>query len=320
MGRTLRVFSPMRFDKSLWSAAIFVLVNLCFVEAFGQSSNRLNKVISQMEEGRPALGVLSFDYSLTNARALSSSDLDFVIIDMEHSPFDVERLREFLLGMTNKRRILEKQSLQPDVVPFVRIPKIGRENFLSQVKQVLDVGAFGVMFPSVDNVEEARLAVTAMRYPQLSGSPDLTPLGLRGRNPSNAAWYWGVANYQRIADTWPLDRDGELLSIIQIETPEGVANSSEIVLVPGVGAIFIGPSDLSAAMGFESPNAPEVETAIQTVLAACLASGVPCAITTGPNDVVARLEQGFRIVTVGVDYGISASTSEALLLGRGAMN
>ena len=65
----------MRFDKSLWSAAIFVLVNLCFVEAFGQSSDRLNKVISQMEEGRPALGVLSFDYSLTNARALSSSDL-----------------------------------------------------------------------------------------------------------------------------------------------------------------------------------------------------------------------------------------------------
>ena len=176
------------------------------------------------------------------------------------------------------------------------------------------------MFPSVDNAEEARLAVTAMRYPQLSGSPDLRPLGLRGRNPSNAAWYWGVANYQRIADTWPLDRDGELLSIIQIETPEGVANSSEIVFVPGVGAIFIGPSDLSAAMGFESPNAPEVETAIQTVLAACLASGVPCAITTGPNDVVARLEQGFRIVTVGVDYGISASTSEALLLGRGAMN
>jgi hypothetical protein len=49
----------MRFDKSLWSAAIFVLVNLCFVEAFGQSSDRLNKVISQMEEGRPALGVLS---------------------------------------------------------------------------------------------------------------------------------------------------------------------------------------------------------------------------------------------------------------------
>jgi 4-hydroxy-2-oxoheptanedioate aldolase len=310
----------MRFQKRLWSVALFVSVNLCFVMAFGQPTERLNKVISRMEAGLPALGVLSFDYSLTNARALSSSELDFVIIDMEHSPFDVERLREFLLGMTNKRRILEKQNLQPDVVPFVRIPKIGQENFLSQVKQVLDVGVFGVMFPSIDSVKEARLAIKAMRYPQLMGSSDFAPSGLRGRNPSNAVWYWGVANYQRIADTWPLDRDGELLSIIQIETPEGVKNSSEIALVPGVGAIFIGPSDLSAAMGFESPDAPEVEAAIQTVLSVCIASGVPCAITTNPSDVVKRLEQGFRIVTVGVDYGLSDSTSEALRLGRDATN
>ena len=129
MGRTLRVLSPMRFDKSLWSAAIFVLVNLCFVEAFGQSSDRLNKVISQMEEGRPALGVLSFDYSLTNARALSSSDLDFVIIDMEHSPFDVERLREFLLGMTNNAGFWKSKACNPTLCLLFASRKLAEKIF-----------------------------------------------------------------------------------------------------------------------------------------------------------------------------------------------
>jgi hypothetical protein len=118
LGGAVEVLLPMRFQKRMWSVVLFLSVNLCFALAFGQPTERLNKVISHMEAGLPALGVLSFDYSLTNARALSSSKLDFVIIDMEHSPFDVERLREFLLGMTNKRRIIEKQSLQPDVVPL----------------------------------------------------------------------------------------------------------------------------------------------------------------------------------------------------------
>ena len=83
------------------------------------SAQRVNKLIELFENGEPGFGVLSFDYSLNNARSLATSGLDFVFIDMEHAPFDVERLREFLLGMTNKRSILEKGNLQPDVVPFV---------------------------------------------------------------------------------------------------------------------------------------------------------------------------------------------------------
>ena len=89
------------------------------------SAQRVNKLIELFENGEPGFGVLSFDYSLNNARSLATSGLDFVFIDMEHAPFDVERLREFLLGMTNKRSILEKGNLQPDVVPFVRIPAAG---------------------------------------------------------------------------------------------------------------------------------------------------------------------------------------------------
>lgn len=283
-----------------------------------EAGTRLNKAIELLENDEPAFGLLSFDYSLNNARSLSRSGLDFIIIDMEHAPFDVERIREFLLGMTDKRAILEKGSLQPNVVPFVRIPAIGSEDVLSQVKQALDVGAFGVMFPSVNSAAEAEMAIRASRYPQLTGADDFEPAGLRGRNPSNAVWYWGIRDYHAKADLWPLDPDGELLAIIQIETPEGVENIEEIISVPGTGAIFIGPADLSTAMGYASSTAPEVEAAIQTVLRSCLAHDVPCAITTNSATVEARLEQGFRFVTVGLDGGLSTAAQDALNRGRTA--
>jgi 4-hydroxy-2-oxoheptanedioate aldolase len=279
---------------------------------------RLNRAIELLETDQAAFGVLSFDYSMENARSMARSGLDFIIIDMEHSPFDVEVLRNFLLGMTDKRSIARKGNLQPDTVPFVRIPATGAEDLLAQAKQVLDVGAFGVMFPSIANREEAEMAVRATRYPQLLGADDYRPEGLRGRNPTNAQWYWGIDDYFNKADVWPLDGNGELLAIIQIESPEGVANIEEIIGVPGVGVIFIGPSDLSTSMGYASPNAPEVEAAIQTVLASCLAHDVPCAITTSQGSVEQRIREGFRFVTVGADGGLSGGTSNALRLGREA--
>ncbi|MCG8415110.1 MAG: aldolase/citrate lyase family protein [Pseudomonadales bacterium] len=280
---------------------------------------RLNKLIELLENGQPAFGVLSFDYSLNNARSMATSGLDFLFIDMEHAPFDIERLRTFLLGMTNKRSIQQKGNLQPDVVPLVRIPAAaGSEELVAQVKQVLDVGVYGVFFPSIENREQTELAIRATRYPQLNGADDYEPAGLRGRNPSNAAWYWGISDYHARADVWPLDPQGELLAMMFIESPEGVANIEEIVTVPGLGGIFIGPSDLSTSMGYSSPAAPEVEAAIQTVLAACLEHDVPCAITTNSRSVEERIQQGFRFVTVGTDGGLSAGARSALQLGRDA--
>ena len=286
------------------------------VTVAAQSGTRINKLIELFDNNQPAFGLLSFDYSLNNARSLASSELDFIMIDMEHAPFDVERLRLFLLGMTNKRSIIEKGNLQPDVVPFVRIPAAGgAEELIAQAKQVLDVGVYGIMFPAIHNREQAELAVSATRYPQVSGAADMEPAGLRGRNPSNAVWYWGTPDYMAKADVWPLDPQGELLAIMFIESPQGVANIDEIITVPGLGGIFIGPSDLSTSMGYASPAAPEVEEAIQTVLGACLEHDVPCAITTSAGSVQQRIGQGFRFVTVGADGGLSAGAASALRLG-----
>ncbi|MDG2421923.1 MAG: aldolase/citrate lyase family protein [Gammaproteobacteria bacterium] len=306
----------MKIKKALVTA----LLGTLFVSFAGAASaQRVNKLIELFENNEPGFGILSFDYSLNNARSLATSGLDFVFIDMEHAPFDVERLREFLLGMTNKRLILEKGSLQPDVVPFVRIPAAGgAEELIAQAKQVLDVGVFGIFFPAIHTREQAELAVRATRYPQYNGAPDYEPTGLRGRNPSNAVWYWGINDYHAKADVWPLDPQGELLAMMFIESAEGVENIDEIIDVPGLGGIFIGPSDLSTSMGYTSPAAPQVEEAIQRVLRACLDNDVPCAITTGQNSVEERIEQGFSFVTVGADGGLNTGAANALRLGREA--
>ena len=310
----------MKIRQTMAFAAVIGVLSLCVQSApvLAQDSDyvRLNRTIELLEGGQSVLGVLSADYSLGNARALATSGLDFIIIDMEHSPFDVERLRQFLLGMTDKRLIQQKGNLQMNVTPFVRVPASGAEQVLFQAKQVLDVGVFGVMYPAISTREQAENAVRATRYPQTNGVPDFEPAGLRGRSPTNATWFWGVRDYMQRADVWPHDPRGELLAIIQIETVEGVANAEEIVAVPGIGVIFIGPSDLTASMGF--PSGSEVEDAIQSVLRICLAQGVPCAITTGAGTVEQRLNEGFRFVTVGLDGGISAGVTTALQRGRAA--
>ena len=170
-----------RLPKPVTRAMLWLAAALLSLSAAAQDETvRLNKLIEMFQRGEPAFGLLSFDYSLSNARSLASSGLDFVLIDMEHAPFDVERLRAFLLGMTNKRAIMEKGSLQPDVVPFVRVPATGgADELVAQAKQVLDVGAFGVMFPAIHNREQAEIAVRATRYPQINGAQDFEPPGLR---------------------------------------------------------------------------------------------------------------------------------------------
>ena len=162
-------FQPTRVVLAL---SLALVLSSSLTSAQVKPVARLNKTIELLDNDHAALGLLAFDYLLNNARALARSNLDFVIIDMEHAPFDVERLREFLLGMTDKNEIMTKGSLQPNVTPLVRIPASRGAEIITQVKQVLDVGVFGVMFPSVDNRSQAEMAIRTMRYPQLKAVDD----------------------------------------------------------------------------------------------------------------------------------------------------
>ena len=110
--------------------------------------------------------------------------------------------------------------------------------------------------------------------------------------------YWGVsgADYIAKADVWPLDPEGELLNMIQIENKTGIANVDEIAAVPGVSMLMAAPGDLGMAYG---GDAEATEEALQTVLRAATAAGLPCAITAGPDDVERRIREGFRVLIGG---------------------
>ena len=289
--------------------------------ALAADSVRLNRTVATLEADQPVFGIFTGDFSLANARALARSDLDFIFIDMEHTAFNVETLQTFLIGMTDKAALLANGHGQMAVTPLVRIPMNGRESLQWQVKQVLDAGAFGIVFPYVETKAEAENAVRAMRYPQRRGDPAMAPAGLRGSSPAIASWFWGVPDYSERADVWPLDPRGELLAVIQIESRKAVENIEEIASVPGISAIFIGPSDLSISYG--APNQrddAEVNAAIAKVLAVCKARNIPCGLTTSQETVEDYLEQGYRFVTVGYwdDAGISDRPATALRVARRA--
>ena len=123
--------------------------------------------------------------------------------------------------------------------------------------------------------------------------------------------------YLRRADLWPHDPAGDVLLILQIESKRAVANIDEILAVPGVGAIFVGPADLSLSLGVPVGH-PDVEAAIARVIEATNKRGIPCGITAKTANVERRLEQGFRMLTLGNDLGIPGAVQAGIEKGRRA--
>ena len=264
---------------------------------------RLNKVIDLLEQGKVAFsGGMVYNGNLDDILYMADSDYDFCIIETEHEGFSFNNLRNSVQHLLNRKRILEKGNLQPDVVPFVRIPPNARESGGNQwvIKQTLDTGVFGLVFPHLNTVEDAKAMVVAARYPQVPGVPDFEPEGQRGWWQRLAPRYWGLTpqDYYDVADLWPLDPDGEILLMGIVEEPQGVRNIRDILReVKGIGAVWAGPGDMSVSMGKRGNSSdPEVQEALLRVLDACKEFNVPCAVGASADDVERRIEQGFRIM------------------------
>jgi len=263
-----------------------------------QQSVHINPVIAKLIEGKTVYGLNTGDLSLAYAREVARAPVDFVYADLEHNPLDLPALHVFLLGMQDKAAVLKKGNLQPNVALFARFPPEADQSGWV-VKQALDMGLHGVIFNGVDTPEQALAAVKSMRYPQMRDSKYREPNGVRGSGPGIATWIWGLTGeeYERHADVWPLNPDGDLLATMMIESVEGLKNLDAIASVPGVGALFPGAgSDLSHSLGVRA-NAPETEAAFQQILDACKRHKVACAITaSNPNDVAKRVKEGWNII------------------------
>jgi 4-hydroxy-2-oxoheptanedioate aldolase len=230
--------------------------------------------------------------------------MDYAYVDMEHGALNLDGLATCVAAMVDKAAALKKGNAQPNVALFARFPPYGRDIESNDwiVKQALDLGLMGVIFNGIDNREQALRVVRYMRYPQQKTSKYQQPPGLRGFSPGNAVFAWGIssAEYERRADVWPLNPEGDLMAIPMIETAEGLKNVNEIAATPGVGAIFIGAgADLHQWLGVPQ-DSPEVESARQTILEACKTHNVPCGITAlSKADVDKRLKEGWRMIRTG---------------------
>lgn len=275
------------------TSVVLALSVLCSPTLHGQDAAPDNRVIARLQQGSPAIGTFSRN---------PDDNLDFTVIDAQYGEFDIEAIRQVLVRMRSGDG-------PPAVAPIVRIPVAVRHAPADVVTQLLDIGAFGVMFPDVDTPEQARNAIRAMRYASAPVSGNGRPAigGHRGTGSGTASAYWGVAEdeYRAHADVWPLNPSGQLVAVLQIESLVAVERLDDILDVPGIGAIFLGPTDLASSIGADGPDAPEVEVLVQQVLSQCLARKVPCGYPIvarteedADRETARRVREGFTVLAV----------------------
>jgi 4-hydroxy-2-oxoheptanedioate aldolase len=259
---------------------------------------RLNGAIKALEAGQPAFVPFS-PAEIGAALTIASAPYDGVVFEMEHNPYDIKALRDCMQYMLSRRQIATSGSIEPAITPFVRIPPNGGENSQWIAKQVLDSGVYGVIWPHVSTVDDARNAVVSCRYPRPREAPFYEPAGQRGDAPRAASRYWGLTDqeYYKRADVWPLNPHGEILVVIMIEEKRAIANLPKMLeQVPGIGVVLIGEGDLSQDLGYPRQyEHPTVAAAIGDILAICKAHNVPCGHPhVNAKNVEELLEQGFR--------------------------
>jgi len=292
----------------------------------------LNKVIAKLEQGKTITGIWGLSQNMATARsiveyngfpnaeeAMTKPMIDFVMVCMEHYPYEIADLREFIQGMVSRRETLAKGNLQPNAPVFVRIPTEGADPVHPMIKQVLDIGAYGVVIPHVRTPEEALKVVKSCRYARPVNASNREPAGIRGFSPAICSYIWGLSlnEYYDRADVWPLNPDGDILVIIMIEDTEGVKNIDRILKVPGIGAVFFGPSDYTVSVGRWGDQSFNVNEALNRVKKACDDAGVPFVGFADITDIDVKAKEKNRLWIVGSDIDKSGMSDRVIRRLRG---
>ncbi len=223
--------------------------------------------------------------STATAEALGCAGFDFVVVDTEHTPVDPPQMVELLRAVAGT-----------PASAIVRPPW----NDMVMVKRAMDAGAQSLLFPYVQNADEARRAVASTRYP---------PEGTRGVAGTHRASRFGtIPDYVKSAAH-------EVCVIVQIETPSALRELEAIAAVPGIDSIFVGPADLSASMGhLGDMGHADVQKTLADAAARARRAGKPCGIIGGTPDLVARfLEYGYSWVAVASDMAMMVSRAQEYL-------
>ena len=234
---------------------------------------RANNLRDLWAAGKPAINGWCSLPGGFSAELMATMGWDALTIDTQHG----------LIGYADMLAMLQAISTT-QVTPLVRVSW----NQPGEIMRALDAGAYGIICPMINDAAECAAFVQACRYP---------PDGFRSSGPTRAAVYGG-ADYHAKAN-------GQILTLAMIETAQGLANVEAIVATPGLDGVYVGPSDLSLALGGppgQDQMAPGLLAAFDQILAACKAAGVRIGVhTNSPGYSQTMLERGFDLVTVGSD-------------------
>jgi len=233
----------------------------------------VNPVKKALQAGKAVFGPFQGIGSVAVSEILSSKGFDWVLVDMEHGQIDLETAGDLFAAIK-----------RGGCSALARVPG----NDQATIKRVLDAGAEGIMIPLVNTKEEAERAVKNCLYP---------PQGVRGLGPGRASMYGlNMVEYAKSANA-------EVLVMLQAEHIDAVSRIEEILKIPGIDMLFVGPFDLACSMGhMDNPAHPEVEAAIARLLEASLNAGViPGIFCMGAESAIRRARQGFKFMALGLD-------------------
>ena len=223
-------------------------------------------------------------------RVMARIGFPWLTVDLEHSPID-----------WSEAGMLFGAIADAGCVPLARVPRGDHDH----IKRVLDAGAFGIVVPMVDTVEQARDAIAAAKYP---------PQGTRSVGGTLHA-----LNFAASSGDYYKHANDEILVILQTESPRGVENAEEIYSLPGVDAIFVGPNDLTAQMrgpdGID-PSPEELEAMLQRVLATGKKVGTPVGLhLQSLESVQQRIDEGWQFIALGSDLRMMVNCAQQFATG-----
>jgi 4-hydroxy-2-oxoheptanedioate aldolase len=251
-----------------------------------------NPVKAALKEGKPQIGAWMSLGNMYAARVMARVGFPWLTVDMEHSPVGIEQAANLFGAIA-----------EAGCVPLARVPRGTHEN----IKRVLDAGAWGIVVPMVNTVEEAKLAIAAAKYP---------PIGNRSIGGGLHA-----LNFDAAAGDYYKRANDEILVVLQTESPQGVENAEAIYSLPGVDAIFVGPNDLTFQMrgpdGID-PSPDALEAMLQRVLAIGKRVGTPVGLHVQTvEDVKRRIEEGWRFLAIGSELRFMTAEAQRIAGGLG---
>jgi 4-hydroxy-2-oxoheptanedioate aldolase len=251
----------------------------------GTNDSAGKRLRAKFEAGQPAFGLWAGIPTSLTAELAAAAGYDYVCVDLQHGLSD-EAIMVSMFQATQAA----------GGVPLARLA--WNEPWL--IMRALDLGAAGVILPLIDNAAEAAKAVESCRYP---------PVGRRSYGPIRAELVVGSAS--------PEELGGDALCFAMIETREGIENLEEIAATPGLDGLYIGPSDLSIALGLApggvvadpSRDRPKLAEAIERIRQVCEAHGLIAGMHCGGGEVASQYARdGFRLITVAVDTNLFKAT------------